>query len=118
MVAVQRRFNRADDDNVRKALEGFGSWLDRIDGYIGSGVIGGRLPNAADFQLASSLRMALTVEDLRPAIESRPCERLAMRLVLDYRQPAAVSENGCTADPRPGLKILRRPEPWMRPPAA
>lgn len=94
MVAVQRRFNRADDDNVRKALEGFGSWLDRIDGYIGSGVIGGRLPNAADFQLASSLRMALTVEDLRPAIESRPCERLAMRLVPDYEGslPAGLPE--------------------------
>jgi len=84
MVSVQRRFNRADDDNVREALGSIGSWLDRIDAYIEDGVIGNERPNAADFQIASSLRMALTIEDLRPAVESRPCGRLATELIPDY----------------------------------
>jgi glutathione S-transferase len=84
MVSVQRRFNRADDDNVREALGSIGSWLDRIDAYIEDGVIGNGQPNAADFQIGSSLRMALTIEDLRPAVESRPCGRLAAGLIPDY----------------------------------
>lgn len=94
MVAVQRRFNRADDDNVREALARTGAWLDRVDAYIEQGVIGNGTPNAADFQICSSLRMALTIEDLRPAVESRPCGRLAMELIPDFdgHLPAGLPE--------------------------
>ena len=40
--------------------------LDRIDGWIADGVIGGPEPNAADYQLAPSLRLLMSFDDLRP----------------------------------------------------
>ena len=58
--------------------------LDRIDGYIADGVIGGAEPNAADLQIAPSVALLMTMEDLRPFIESRPAGELARRLVPDF----------------------------------
>ena len=40
--------------------------------------------NAADFQIAPSIGLAMTLEDLRPAIEARPAGALAKRVVPDY----------------------------------
>ena len=40
--------------------------------------------NAADFQIAPSLRLAMSFDDVRPAIERRPAGRLALRVVPDY----------------------------------
>jgi glutathione S-transferase len=84
IVAAAVHFNKATDENVRAALATMASQLDRIDGYISDGVIGNEQPNAADFQIAASLRLAMTVEDLRPEIESRPAGKLALRHVPDY----------------------------------
>ena len=58
--------------------------LDRIDGWIKDGVIGGGEPNAADFQIAPSVRLAMSFDDLRPYIEQRPAGRLAMQIVPDF----------------------------------
>ena len=58
--------------------------LDHIDALIDEGVIGGETPNVADLQLAGSLRLLVTMGDLRGAIDARPCGRLARRLVPDY----------------------------------
>ncbi len=60
------------DDAVEADLAAFPGWLDRIDDWIEGGVLGGEPPNAADFQIASALGLAMTLDDLRPAIESRP----------------------------------------------
>lgn len=84
LVAASVHFNAADDDNVRAALAALPAQLDRLDDYVREGVIGGETPNAADFQIAATLRLAMTVEDLRPAIESRPCGQLALRILPDY----------------------------------
>lgn len=84
IVALSARFNEADDQNVRADLEALPSLLDRIDAWIAAGVIGGEQPNVADLQIAPSLGLAMTLDDLRPAIESRPAGELARRLVPDY----------------------------------
>jgi glutathione S-transferase len=84
LVAASVHFNAADDDNVRAALAALPAQLDRLDEYIREGVIGGETPNAADFQIAATLRLAMTVEDLRPAVESRPCGQLALRILPSY----------------------------------
>jgi len=55
-----------------------------VDSLIEDEVIGGQQLNAADFQIAPSLRLAMTLEDLRPAIESRPAGELAMRVVPHF----------------------------------
>lgn len=84
LVSLSVRFNEATDENVRAGLASLPGVLTRIDRWIEEGVIGGEEPNAADFQVAASLRLALTLDDLRPVIEPRPCGQLALRLVPHY----------------------------------
>jgi glutathione S-transferase len=84
IVALSARFNEADDVHVRPALAALPAMLDKIDGWIAAGVLGGEQLNAADFQIAPSLGLAMTLDDLRPAIEGRPAGALASRVVPDY----------------------------------
>jgi glutathione S-transferase len=84
IVALSARFNESSDDNVRADLAKLPTLLDRVDALIASGTIGGAELNAADFQIATSLGLALTMQDLRPAIENRPAGALAKRVVPDY----------------------------------
>jgi glutathione S-transferase len=84
IVALSARFNEADDEHVRRSLAGMPAMLDRIDGWIAAGVLNGEELNAADFQIAPSLGLAMTIEDLRPAIEGRPAGALAKRVVPNY----------------------------------
>ena len=46
-------------------------------------MIGG-VPNAADFQIATSIRLLMTLDDTRPALDGRPIADYALRLVPDY----------------------------------
>ena len=55
-----------------------------IDGWIADGVMGGEQPNAADLQIATSLRLLMAFADLRPLIESRPRGQLALRLFPEF----------------------------------
>ncbi len=84
IVAASARFNQASDENVKRDLAALPGLLDRVDGYISAGVLNGEQLNAADFQIAPSLGLALTLEDLRPAIEGRPAGELAKRIVPNY----------------------------------
>ena len=84
IIAASVRFNRASDENVRADLAALPGALDRIDDWIAEGVLGGESPNAADFQIATSVRLLTTLEDLRPAIESRPAGDLAMGVVPEF----------------------------------
>lgn len=84
IVALAVRYNRAGDEDAKAALAALPGLLDRVDGWIEEGTIGGAQPNAADFQVAASLRLAMTMDDLRPHIESRPCGKLAMERIPDY----------------------------------
>lgn len=84
LVALSARFNEATDDKARAALAALPDLLDRVDTYIADGTIGGEQPNAADLQIATSIGLALTLDDLKPAIEPRPCGALAHRIVPDY----------------------------------
>jgi len=84
IVALAARFNESTDANVKAALAALPALLDRADAYARDGVIDGDELNAADFQIAPSIALAMTLDDLRPHIESRPSGRLARRLVPDY----------------------------------
>lgn len=79
IVALSAHFNEASDENVRADLAKLGSLLDRVDELIAAGTIDGDELNAADFQIAPSIRLAMTFQDLRPLIEARPAGRLAKR---------------------------------------
>jgi glutathione S-transferase len=84
VVALSARFNEADDEHVRRDLTELPALLQKVDDWIAAGVLNGDQLNAADFQIAPSLGLAMTLDDLRPAIESRPAGELAKRVVPDY----------------------------------
>ena len=81
IAALEARLNRANDEVARSTLEALPAQLDKIDAWIADGTTGDpKHPNAADLQLASTIRLLLTIADARPLIEGRPCAELAMRL--------------------------------------
>jgi glutathione S-transferase len=71
----------ADDDAVRRDLRELPGRLDHVDALISAGTIGGDQPNASDFQIAPTVRVMLSFQDLRPSLEGRPAAALARRLV-------------------------------------
>ena len=80
IVALSAHFNEASDENVRADLAKLGGLLDRVDELIAAGTLDGEELSAADFQIGPSLRLAMTLQDLRPLIEARPAGRLANRV--------------------------------------
>jgi glutathione S-transferase len=84
IVALSARFNEASDENVRRDLAALPDLLNRVDAWIEAGVLNGEQLNVADFQIAPSIGLAMTMDDLRPAIEGRPAGELAKRVVPHY----------------------------------
>lgn len=84
LVALAARFNEATDANARAALAILPDLLDRVDAYIADGTIGTPDRNAADFQIATSIGLALTLDDLKPLIEPRHAATLAREIVPNY----------------------------------
>ncbi|HEY1277232.1 MAG TPA: hypothetical protein VGF25_20160 [Thermoleophilaceae bacterium] len=84
VIFLSARLNRANDAAVRRDLAALPGWLDRIDGWLAEGVLGGREPNVADYQVATSTRLLMAMDDVRPSIEDRPAGRHALRLVPTF----------------------------------
>ena len=75
------RLSRADEDYTREGVAALPAALDRVDELIADGTIGrpGQ-PNAADFQIASTVAALRAFGDLAPALAGRPGLDLAGRL--------------------------------------
>jgi glutathione S-transferase len=99
LIALAVRFNEASDENARAAAEQLPHLLDRVDAWVEDGTLNGEELNAADFQIAPSIGLAMTLDDLRPAIENRPAGALARRVVPRY----------------PGRMPSVLPAEWLRP---
>jgi glutathione S-transferase len=123
VVAAANRMNRADDDAVRRDLAALPGWLRRVDDWIEEGVLGSQraadgerlrnqprhrsgtgaagfeAPGAADLQIGASLRLAMTLDDLRPHIAERPAGELALRAIPEF----------------PGQAPPVLPEAWLGP---
>jgi glutathione S-transferase len=84
MAPVERRMNRATDEALAADLRDLPGHLDRVDAWIAEGVLGGEPPNAADLQIAPSVRLLMTIGDVRPMLADRPAEQLALRLFPDW----------------------------------
>ena len=78
------RANHATDEAVRADLAALPAAFDRVDGYIADGTIGGDELNVADYQIATSMRLLLTFDDLRPLLSERPAGRHALRVVPEF----------------------------------
>jgi glutathione S-transferase len=84
LVARFARVSHADDPTVRADLERLPGLLDRVDAWIADGTIGAAEPNAADFQIGTTVSAMLAMEDLAPEIEGRPGADLARHIVPAY----------------------------------
>ena len=84
MIARAKRIYGVTDDVVRADLVALPGMLGRVDELIGEGVIGGAARNAADYQIATNVRLLLALDDLREAIDRRPAGRLAREVAPDY----------------------------------
>ena len=84
IAKVSAGYNNSTDEAVRADLAAVPDRLDKVDALLAEGVIGGDQLNAADFQIATSVRLLLAYEDLRPYLEGRPAAEHARRVVPDY----------------------------------
>jgi glutathione S-transferase len=80
ILYLEKRIHKATDETVRANLAAFGGLLQRVDEMIAAGTLGGEELNVADFQIAPTIRLAMTFQDLRPLIEPRPAGQLAKRV--------------------------------------
>ncbi len=78
------------DESVRAELAALPAQIDHVDELIAQGVLGNERPNAADFQIATSLRVLMNFPQLAPLIESRPAEEMAMRIAPSFGRPMPV----------------------------
>ncbi|GAC1484812.1 MAG: hypothetical protein NVS1B9_01850 [Solirubrobacteraceae bacterium] len=89
-VRASWRYHKITAERLASDLASLPGLLDHVDVLLAEGVIGGPQPNAADLQIASTLRVLLTIEDLRPLLERGGSAELAQRLFPQYagRVPA------------------------------
>jgi glutathione S-transferase len=71
----------ADDKRVRRDVQELPEQLEHVDALIAGGIIGTDKPNAADYQIGTTVRVLMSFADLRPMIERRPAGELALKLV-------------------------------------
>jgi glutathione S-transferase len=92
IIWAEAKLNKASDESGRADLESLPGLIDHVDELIAQGVIGGEEPNAADYQIGTSMRLLLSFDQLRPLIEGRPAGALAMKIWpdLDGHMPAAL----------------------------
>jgi glutathione S-transferase len=74
LLAIQ---NKARDENARADLAELPHQLELIDGWIAEGRLGGECPNTADLQIGSTIRLLMSLGDVRPLIEGRAAAALA-----------------------------------------
>ncbi|HWW90713.1 MAG TPA: glutathione S-transferase N-terminal domain-containing protein [Solirubrobacteraceae bacterium] len=73
MMAIK---NKATDAAAHADLVALAGQLERIDGWVAEGLLGAERPNAADLQIGSTIRLLMSMGDVRPLIEARPTARL------------------------------------------
>jgi glutathione S-transferase len=78
------KYHRITAAGLAEDLAGLPAKIDHIDELAREGIVGGESPTAADLQIGATVRVLLTVGDLRPLIEGRPAEEIARRWFPDY----------------------------------
>jgi glutathione S-transferase len=79
--------SHAEESVVRSDLARMPALLDEVDRLVSEGLIGGASPNAADFQILSSVRVILEFQTLAHHVEGRPCDAAARRLYPSWLGP-------------------------------
>lgn len=69
---------------LQEDLAGLPEKLAHVETLATDGVIGGAQPNAADLQIGATLRVLLTLDDLRPLLTGSAGERIALECFPEY----------------------------------
>ena len=85
VIPLAAHINKATEDNVRRDLAALPGLIEHVDGLIAEGTLGGPERNVADYQIATSVSLLLTMDDLRPYIDGHPAGKHARGVV--ERQP-------------------------------
>ena len=88
-VALVRRFAKAagaTEQRVRRDLAELPGKLDHVDALIADGTLSADDPNAATFQIGTSVRALALFPQLEERVAGRPCDELARRLLPDFQQ--------------------------------
>jgi glutathione S-transferase len=83
IIWAEQKINKASAEAVEDDLKRLPELLDHVDELIGQGVIGGDDPNAADYQIGTSIRLLMAFDQLRPLIENRPSGPWALKIAPD-----------------------------------
>lgn len=78
-----------DPGSIDDILADLHPMLDKIDGWIAGGILGGEELNVADFMIAPGLALILYWPDVLPAFEGRPALELVDRLLPE---PASAAQ--------------------------
>ncbi len=78
------KYHRISAACLHEDLAGLPAKLAHVEELAARGVIGGEQPNAADLQIGATLRVLLTVGDLRPLLSGGAGERIALRCFPEY----------------------------------
>jgi glutathione S-transferase len=84
LARAESLINRASDPAVRADLVHLDRHARRVERWIEEGTLGGEQPNAADLQIGSGLRLALTLGDIATRLDHRPAGELARRWFPDH----------------------------------
>lgn len=92
VTRVEFKLNATSQDQLASEVAALPAALDTVDGWLADGTLGGEVVNAADLQIAPSITLLLTIEDLAPLFAGRPCVAWARGLVTqqDGHVPAGV----------------------------
>ena len=78
-VRATWKYHRISAARLQEDLAGLPAKLAHVEALAERGVIGGAQPNAADLQIGATLRVLLTLGDLRPLLNGSAGERIALR---------------------------------------
>lgn len=84
LLWLDRRIHGVTAAATADALRRLPESLDKLDAAIASGDLGRNPPTAADYQVAATVRMLSTVDDLAPLLEHRRVTQLARELVPEF----------------------------------
>jgi glutathione S-transferase len=92
IIWAEQKVNKATADACRADVQRLPELLDHVDELIAKGVIGGDEPNAADYQIGTSVRLLMAFDQLQPLLAGRPAAAFAEKIAPDPggRVPSAL----------------------------
>lgn len=79
----------ATDERIRQDLAELSGKLDRVDELVANGTLSLEQPNAASFQIGTSIRALCIFAQMEPLLAGRPCGDIARSVLPDYPQSPA-----------------------------